>query len=100
MNTEEFIKKTNTKIEIIFIKKDKYFFDDKQKRNIYIINIIKNDKIESFNFGDSIHNTEKNIKPTETEVLECILIDYTLQFNNFEIFKTTLIVFFKSEDEI
>lgn len=61
---ETFLQNHNTIIDISYLKTDKYFPDDKEKRDIYSIKISRTKGTKTteyaFNFGDSIHNTEKN----------------------------------------
>jgi len=60
----EFLEKHNATIEIKYLKTDKYFPDDKEKRDIYDVTIKRNRngrKLDyNFTFGDSIHNTRQN----------------------------------------
>jgi hypothetical protein len=96
---KDFCDKHNVQIEVNYLKTDKYFIDDKNKRDIYNIAIIRNSsdnygtKRYDFQFGDSISNTEKNqekvrslqdgrykitgrrkqiIKPCEYDILACL----------------------------
>jgi len=76
----------------------KYFEDDKDKRNIYEIEITRNDKIINFTFGISIQNTKilnnnyksgKDIKNIRNDflysILSCISCDYFID-NDFQSF--------------
>jgi hypothetical protein len=84
---KDFCQETGTIIEINFSHYGKHFIDDKEKRDIYNITIKRNNKSYSFKYGDSINNTEKNekrrtrIKPTEYDILAC-LIKYDIDCND------------------
>lgn len=80
---EDFLKKTNTTLKITIKDYGKYFDDDKQSRNIYICTLKRNNKKYSFTFGDSIYNTEKNIKPSPYSILSCIEKYDPESFENF-----------------
>ena len=57
INTHKFLKSKKIELKIEFIKNDKYFIDDEDKRDIYKITL-KRGKIEIFfNFGQSIVNS-------------------------------------------
>ena len=76
MNYEEqvnnFLRDTGAEIKIRFLKKDKYFRDDKEARNIYTFTISRGKRKYKGTFGDSILNTEKRTEPTEYDILSCI----------------------------
>ena len=76
MNYEEqaknFLRDTGARIKIRFLKKDKYFHDDKEARNIYTFTISRGKRKYKGTFGDSILNTEKRTEPTEYDILSCI----------------------------
>lgn len=67
MNTDynqqanDFLTKTNTIIKIDFLKYDFHFSDDKEKRDIYKVEIKRGSRKISFNFGNSINNTGEYI---------------------------------------
>ena len=71
----DFLRKTNTKIEIVFFKKMAYFEEDKKdnvKRDVYNV-VIKNARYEyKLKFGASIRDTENKIKPDEYDILACL----------------------------
>lgn len=74
---KEFCKKTGTTVEINFkeIKKNPWNttdFTSNWYHNIYRVTIKRNEKQFSFNFTDSKHNTDNNIKPNEYDVLSCL----------------------------
>ena len=75
--TKEFLKKTGTTVEINFKEKklNPWNSTDYTKNwlhDIYIVTIKRNQKQFSFNFTNSKHNTDNNIKPTEYDVLACL----------------------------
>lgn len=60
----DFCNKYNTTIKVVYSHTGSHFADDKEKRDIYNIEIqrVKNGKILAYDFtyGDSMFNTEKN----------------------------------------
>ena len=81
--TRDFLQKTGTQLKIKYFGTDKYFFDDKEVRNIYRC-VLKNKRGQyTFKFGDSITSTTKNIKPTEYDVLACMTKYNVGTFENF-----------------
>lgn len=91
---ENFLNATNTKLSITFSHKGKYFQDDKEERNIYSIKLQNNKHTFVFNFGDIINNTrglenakslneQKKFKPTKYNVLVCLNVDYSTDFQDF-----------------
>lgn len=69
----DFLKNTNVTIKIKFLKYDFYFQDDKEKRDIYKITLKRENKIYSFNFGQSIINTKKRIEPNAYDILASLI---------------------------
>ena len=57
----DFLIKTNSTLEVKFLKFDYHFTNDKEKRNIYIVKLSKGSRVFSFPYGDSIANTKKMI---------------------------------------
>lgn len=57
---EDFLANHDAKIAVVYLKTDKHFPDDKEKRDIYHITITRGTKVYSFNFGSSVNDTEKN----------------------------------------
>lgn len=57
--TREFLNKTGTIFQCSFIKYDKHFVDDKDKRDIYLITLNKGNRCYSFPFGQSIEKSAK-----------------------------------------
>ena len=68
----DFCKKYNVKITISFKEYGKHFHDDTESRNIYRVRIDRDHKTYSFNFGDSIYNTNTGKRPTKYDVLACL----------------------------
>lgn len=75
----DFLKKTNTTIDIKYKKFDKYFSEDTQKRDVYEITIKRNNRKFSFNFGQSfycsgiVHGwSVKNSTPFRYNGVNCI----------------------------
>ena len=54
----DFLAKTNTDIEIVFSHNGKHFENDEQVRDIYTITIKRGNRQFSFNFGQSIMNSQ------------------------------------------
>ena len=51
---EKFLKDTGTTFTVEFLKHGKYFPDDKEERDIYLITLDKKGRVYSFRFGQSI----------------------------------------------
>jgi len=58
---KKFLEITNTTIKIKFLKYDKYFEDDKEKRDIYNIILIRGEREYKFQFGQSINTSGEYI---------------------------------------
>jgi hypothetical protein len=54
---EDFLKKTGTEFNAEFIEFNKYFDDDKEKRDIYKITLKRGNRQYAFKFGQSINNS-------------------------------------------
>lgn len=52
-----FLSKHNVKIEISFLRHDKYFHDDKESRDVYSVKIFRDKRYYGFEFGQSIVNS-------------------------------------------
>ncbi len=61
----------------------KYFEDDDQPRNCYVVTISYKDKHCSFTYGDSIADTEAGLKPKKNDILELIIGDFFLTKENY-----------------
>ena len=79
----DFLKNTNVTIKIEFLKHDFHFLDDKEKRDIYKITLKRKNQNYSFNFGQSIVNTKKGIKPTAYDILSCLTKNDVGTFDDF-----------------
>lgn len=53
----DFLEKTGTVMTVKFVKYDKYFPDDKEKRDIYNITLKRGNREYTFTFGQSIVNS-------------------------------------------
>lgn len=69
---KNFLRSCNAKMSITFKKYGKHFEDDKDFRNIYTVRIDRNGKSFSFQFGDSVMNTQNHKRPTCYDVLACL----------------------------
>jgi len=65
-----FCQKTNTEISIKFLKHDKYFYKDTEKRDIYEVVIKRGNRQYRFKFGNSIKNSGKYLIYTRDGVLK------------------------------
>jgi len=65
----KFLKDTNTKFSIKYVKHDKYFPDDKDTRDIYRFKLEKDGKTYSGTFGQSIVGSEKGEVPSAYDIL-------------------------------
>ena len=63
----------------------KYFPDDKEYRNVYRVTITRGGRKISFNFGDSIRNTQQGKKPRLYDILTTVGLEY-FSPDNFEDF--------------
>jgi len=72
IQANKFLIDTKTTIKIKFFKKDYYFNDDKDKRNIYKCTLKNYKGSYTFTFGDSISNTVKNLTLTNYDILSCL----------------------------
>jgi len=68
----KFLKDTNTKFSIKYLKHDKYFPDDKESRDIYRFRLTKDGKTYSGTFGQSINGSQKGEVPRPYEVLSSL----------------------------
>lgn len=72
IQANRFLEKTNTEIKIVFKENAKYFHTDKETRDIYNITLIRGNRKYTFTFGQSIHDTKLNKKPSECDILCCV----------------------------
>lgn len=80
---EDFLKETNTTLKIKYLKYDYHFADDKEKRDIYRVTLKRGRKSYTFNFGQSLNNTQKSIVPSSYEILTCLTKENPEDFENF-----------------
>jgi len=83
------VAKIRDKIEISF-KYDglrKYFDDDKEERNCYIVTVKYNGKQTSFNYGDSLVDTIEGNEPKASDILYVITSDYFFTKDNYPTYK-------------
>lgn len=78
---QTFLQSTQSKIRIEFLKHDRYFKDDVEKRDIYNITISRTKRKMVFTFGQSIAN--KGIKPSFYTILSSIPESTHDYFNDF-----------------
>ncbi len=57
IQANEFLKKTNTELKIEFKENAKYFYDDKETRDIYNITLIRGNRKYTFTFGNSLRDS-------------------------------------------
>jgi hypothetical protein len=53
-----------------------YFDEADEPRNVYVVTVSYKDKSAKFTYGDSIANTNDNLKPKKVNVLEIITSDF------------------------
>lgn len=63
----------------------RYFPDDKERRNVYRVTITRNSRKITFNFGDSIANTQQGKIPRLYDILATVGMEYFIP-DNFEDF--------------
>lgn len=69
---KEFCQKHKIKIMIEFLKNGLHFPDDRIPRNIYKFYIIRNKKVYTDNFAQSMAKSKKGIIPDNYDILACI----------------------------
>lgn len=82
---QDFLTKTKTTMTIKFLKHDKHFADDKTSRDIFKVVMKRNNKQYSFNFGQSINESNGigTHKPTAYNILTCLQKHDVGTFENF-----------------
>ncbi len=72
--TRNFLKKVGATVQITFVKKDRSpaHWNDRDFRNIYKVVIRRKGKQYTYKFYDSVFHTNRNIKPSEYDVLSCL----------------------------
>ena len=58
---ENFLNKTGTELSVKYLKTDKYFYDDKEKRDIYEVTLKRGSRSYTFTFGQSTFNSRYNV---------------------------------------
>jgi len=78
-----FLQDTKTTMETEFLKNDFHFENDEAKRDIYQITFTRGKRKWSFNFGQSINNSNGKTHPSEYDVLACLTKYEVGTFENF-----------------
>ena len=82
--SSDFLRATKTNIRSKFLKYDYHFDGDKDKRDIYLITISRNNKSFSFNFGQSLYlSGSGEISPDSYDILACLQKDEIGDFQDF-----------------
>jgi hypothetical protein len=68
----DFLKETGTTFQAVFSEYAPYFSDDKESRNIYKITLRNKKWAYSFQFGQSVYGTQRQLTPTAYDVLACL----------------------------
>lgn len=68
----DFMAKVGATMKIDFLKNDFHFDGDKERRDVYRITLKREGKRYSFNFGQSINDSDGNTPPTAYDVLACL----------------------------
>jgi len=80
---ESFLEKTGSKLEIEYLKNDFHFEGDKSKRDIYRCTLSRGARSYTFNFGQSIADSQKGEKPTSYDILACLQTYPVYTFEDF-----------------
>lgn len=59
IQAKDFLNKTNTEFKVEFLRFDKYFDSDKEKRDIYSITLTRGSRTYTFEFGQSINCSQQ-----------------------------------------
>ncbi len=70
IQANEFLTATKTEFSAVYLRTGKYFYDDKEKRDIYSITLKRGLRSYTFEFGQSIVNSGE--VPTAYDVLACL----------------------------
>lgn len=72
--TKNFLKRVGATVQITFVKIDRgpAHWNDRNFRNIYKVVIRRKGKQYTYTFYDSVFHTNRNIKPSEYDVLSCL----------------------------
>lgn len=77
----DFLDSLGVEVKRAFLAKKKHFYDDKEARNVYAVNVIRGEKTFSFEFGDSIANTRNadcspfTKTPSSFDVMSCLMTE-------------------------
>lgn len=77
----QFLEDTKTSFKVEYLDHARYFPDDKECRDIYLVKLRRNGKSYSFKFGQPIANTGS--EPSAYDVLACITKNDPGTFENF-----------------
>lgn len=69
---QDFLNSTNTEFSIEYLRHDKYFDGDKEKRDIYGFTFRRGSRQYSAEFGQSIFYSQNKKKATAYDVLACL----------------------------
>lgn len=76
IQANEFLTATKTEFSAVYVRTDKYFDDDKEKRDIYSITLNRGNRTYTFTFGQSLLKSNNisrlRTKPTAYDVLACL----------------------------
>lgn len=79
----DFLQKTNTKIDIEYLKYDYHFIGDKDERDIYKVTIKRDSRQFSLNFGQSLARSRRKEAPTNYDILACLTKNEVGTFDDF-----------------
>ena len=80
---QEFCTKYGVVISYRYEGYRKYFADDKEERDVYLIRIERGKERMEFTFGTSLVDTRNGIKPNPYDILCCIEKSDPIDFENF-----------------
>jgi hypothetical protein len=72
LQAEEFLSKHGIRFKATYLSNELYFEGDTEARDVYRMFLARKGKTTSFRFGQSVHNSQRNIKPTAYDVLASI----------------------------
>ena len=68
----DFLKTTNSIMQIKYLRYGKHFADDTECRDIYHVTLKRGNEKFCFNFGQSIQDTCRKIAPNAYDILACL----------------------------
>lgn len=86
LQVDNFLKATDTKMTVTYIGAKMHFEDDKVNkvyRDCYRVTLTANGRRMKFIFGNSINATEIHEKPSSYDILSCLQVDYSSDFEDF-----------------